>query len=197
MAGIYTTHPGFAMESATIANLKKTTGKILEQWIEIVKESGPATLKERAAWLKAQHGIGTSTATWIAERAEGKDRIREYDPETLVETMFAGPKRGLRPIYDELLRLGFKLGRDVKASPCKTMVPLYRRHVFAHIKPTTRTRIDLGLALGSTKATGPLIDTGGLAKGDRVTHRVPIESVAQIDREVKHWLKTAYEMDAT
>ncbi|MDQ6701561.1 MAG: DUF5655 domain-containing protein, partial [Acidobacteriota bacterium] len=105
-------------------------------------------------------------------------------------------KSGLKPIYDELLRLGFSLGEDVKASPCKTMVPLYRRHVFAQIKPTTRTRIDLGLALGKTEASGLLIDTGGLAKGDRITHRIAIESLAAINREVKQWLKTAYQMDA-
>ncbi len=77
MFGKYTIHPGFAMEAASIKNLPTTTGKTLEQWIEIVKECGPATLKERAAWLKNHHGIGTNTVTWIAERAEGKDRIRD------------------------------------------------------------------------------------------------------------------------
>ena len=49
---------------------------------------------------------------------------------------------------------------------------------------------------GTTKAGGRLIDTGGLAKGDRITHRIPIQSLAEIDDEVKRLLKTAYEMDA-
>jgi hypothetical protein len=40
-----------------------------------------------------------------------------------------------------------------------------------------------------------LIDTGGLAKKDRITHRVEIASVDDIDNEVKKWLKKAYEMD--
>jgi hypothetical protein len=110
--------------------------------------------------------------------------------------MFAGPKAALRPIYDELLRLGLRQGKDVKACPCKTIVPLYRHHVFAQIKPTTRTRIDLGFALKDTPSTGRLLDTGGLAKGDRITHRIPITSLAEIDDEVKHWLKAAYELDA-
>jgi hypothetical protein len=43
-------------------------------------------------------------------------------------------------------------GQGVKACPCKTIVPLYRRHVIAQIKPATRTRIDFGLALGATVA---------------------------------------------
>ncbi len=76
------------------------------------------------------------------------------------------------------------------------MVPLYRNHVFAQIKPTTRTRIDLGFALGDTAARGRLIDTGGFAKKDRITHRIPITRVDEIDAEVEAWLHKAYEMDA-
>ena len=66
------------------------------------------------------------------------------------------------------------MGADVKACPCKTMVPLYREHVFAQIKPTTNTRIDLGFALAHYKGKLPkrIVDTGGLAKKDRITHRI-------------------------
>ena len=67
--------------------------------------------------------------------------------------------------------------------------------MFAEIKPTTRTRIDLGFAHGKTKTTGRLIDTGGFAKRNRITHRIPITTLAEIDDEVKRWLKTAYDLD--
>ena len=97
---------------------------------------------------------------WIAERAEGRETEIESPEaylraaENYVDAMFAGSKQALRPVYDELLRLGLGLGKDVKACPCQTMVPLYRNHVFAQIKPATRTRIDLGFALGGRKAEG-------------------------------------------
>lgn len=115
-----------------------------------------------------------------------------------VEEQYSGPKERLRPIYEELLKLGKSMGADAMACPCKTIVPLYRQHVFAHIKPTTNTRIDLGFALAHYKGKLPkrLIDTGGLAKKDRITHRIPIAAVKEIDAEVKRWLKTAYELDA-
>jgi len=76
-------------------------------------------------------------------------------------------------------------------------VPLYREHVFAQIKPTTNSRIDLGFALTYYKGKLPkrLIDTGGLAKKDRITHRIEITAADQIDDEVKKWLKTAYDLD--
>lgn len=35
----------------------------------------------------------------------------------------------------------------------------------------------------------------GLAKKDRITHRIEVKSVDEIDAEVKKWLKTAYELD--
>ncbi len=121
---------------------------------------------------------------------------QEYDPEALVEAMFAGSKAALRPLYEKLLKIGLAIGKESKACPCKTIVPLYRRHVFAQIKPTTNTRLDLGLALKTTTTPARLIDTGGKTKGDRITHRIPIETMKDIDAEVKHWLRVAYLLDA-
>ena len=79
---------------------------------------------------------------------------------------------------------------------CQTIVPIYRNHVIAQVKPATRTRIDFGFALGDTKANGRLIDTGGFAKKDRITHRIPITAPEDIDAEVRKWLKVAYDRDA-
>jgi hypothetical protein len=184
-----------------IAELPDKTGRSLEEWLKLVREEGPAGEKEQRDWLKKEHGLGTNSAWWIAERAAGKGG-EDDDPEsylraaaTWVEAMYAGPKAGLRPLHDRLLQLGRGLGPDVRVCPCKTIVPLYRQHVFAQIKPSTRTRIDLGLALGDTKAAGRLVDTGGLAKGDRITHRIPITALADIDGEVERWLKMAYDRD--
>ena len=183
-----------------VATLKQKSGRSLDEWLTLTKKSGPPTEKERREWLKNEHGLGTNTAWWLAERAEGKGVDEDPDAylqqaHQYVEEMYSGPKAGLRPIYDALLKLGLGIGKDAKACPCKTIVPLYRNHVFAQIKPTTRTRIDLGFALGARKAEGRLIDTGGYAKKDRITHRIPISSLNEIDAEVKQWLHTAYEED--
>ncbi len=194
--------PGVAMTKDWAARLPEKTGRSLEEWIRLVQKSGPPTEKERREWLKARHNLGTNAAWWIAERAEGEG-LEAGDPEAYlkaaeeyVEAMFAGGKVGLKPICERLLRTAFSLGKDVKACPCRRIVPLYRRHVFAQIKPTTRTRIDLGLALSKTKIPGRLLDTDGLAKGDRIAHRIPISALSDVDGEVKRWLKAAYDLDA-
>lgn len=192
---VYTLHPGFAMEESSMANLKERTGRTIEEWVRIVKKSGPATERERIAWLKEAHGITTNYALWIAKRVDGSGGAANYDPDAMVEAMFAGKKAGLRPIYDEMLRLAFRLGKDVRVSPCKTIVPFYRTHVFAQVKPTTATRIDIGFAFKDMKPSGKLISTVGFVKGDRITHRIPVESIHEIDAGVEKWLKHAYESD--
>jgi hypothetical protein len=199
---LYSPHPGIEYARSVLANFERTTGKSIEAWVELLQTAGPADAKARREWLKAEHGVGTNMAWWIAERAEGRG-WEDTDPELYlkaapgyVEAMYAGGKAGLRPLHDRLVELGRLLGSDVKVCPCQTIVPLYRNHVFAQIKPATRTRIDFGLALGDTKATGRLLDTGGFAKKDRITHRIPITKPADIDAEVKKWLKVAYDRDA-
>ncbi|HVI72578.1 MAG TPA: DUF5655 domain-containing protein [Pyrinomonadaceae bacterium] len=198
---IYSVHPGILMTQKWVAELKQKTGRTLEEWLAHIKKAGPKAETARREWLKKEYGLGTNTAWWLAERAEGKGE-ETGDPELYlkaaegyVEEMFSGGKAGLRPIYDTLLKLGLKTGKEAKACPCQTIVPLYRNHVFAQIKPTTQTRIDMGFALGDMKPTGRLIDTGGFAKKDRITHRIPITSLDDIDDEVKHWLKVAYDRD--
>jgi hypothetical protein len=189
-----------------VETLPEKTGRSLEEWTALVKKSGPKDEKERRDWLKEKYKLGTNSAWWIAERADGKG-LEDSDPEAYLEAaekyvadMFAGPKSGLRPIYDQLLKVGLGIGKDAKACPCKTIVPLYRNHVFAQLKPTTRTRIDLGLSLGGwqvpPRLPARLIDTGGLQKKDRITHRIAISSLDDIDAEAIRWLKAAYDLDA-
>jgi hypothetical protein len=120
-----------------------------------VKKSGPPTERERREWLKQEHKLGTNSAWCIAERADGKG-TEEDSPEAYleaaeqwVEDMFSGPRAALRPVYDQLLKVALAVSKEVKACPGKTAVALYRNHVFANIKVSTNTRIDLGLALGN------------------------------------------------
>jgi len=203
-ASLYAVHPSVAMVQKEIADLQPKTGRTLEEWVAIVKKDGPTGHLARRNWLKSKHKLGNNQAWRIVERAEGKgtweDSLEEYLAAAVVyvEQQYAGKKSPLRPIYDELLKLGKSLGPDVKACPCKTMVPLYRNHVFAQIKPATNSRVDFGLCFNTYKGKLPkrLIDTGGLAKKDRITHRIELTHPSQIDADLKKWLRVAYDLDS-
>jgi hypothetical protein len=186
-----------------IDTLKTKTGRDVDEWTSLVLRKGPAGTKERVAWLKADHGFGTNSAWWIVNKSEGGAELEDGDPKQYlaraaeyVEAMFAGPRAGLRPLYDRLYELTRSVGKDIKLSPAKTIVSVYRNHVVAQIKPTTRTRIDFGLALKDMPAKDRLIDTGGFANKDRITHRIEIARAGDIDAFAEKWLRTAYEMDA-
>lgn len=187
-----------------VAELNIKTGRTLDEWIKHIKHAGPSDEKDCRGWLKSAYNMGTNTAGWLAEKAFGNPhKLAEDTPEgylalapRYVEQMYAGAKASLKPIHDEIIKLALELGDDVRICPCKTIVPLYRRHVFAQIKPATNKRIDLGFALGEEPFTSRLHDTGGLAKKDRITHSVALTSPTDLDLQVKRWLKQAYERDA-
>ena len=135
ITSIYSVHPSVAFVTNWRESLKEQTGRSLGAWLTLVKASGPPGEKERIAWLKQEHRLGTNSAIWIAQRASGKEADMD-SPETYlkaadkyVNSMFRGPYSPLRPLYDELLRLGLSMGEDVKACPCKTMVPHGQFHV--------------------------------------------------------------------
>ncbi len=198
---LYSVHPGIAMVQKWIAELPERTGKSLDQWMNLINKEGPKTEEARRDWLKSEHKFGTNNASWLAQRSVGK-ATEDDDPdlylqaaEKYVKAMFAA-KPDLVPIYEKVLELGLALGKDVKACPCQTIVPLYRKNVFAQLKPTTKTRLDLGFCLRGVPFTDRLVDTGGTAKKDRITHRIGLTSVKEIDGEVKRRFKQAYEMDS-
>ena len=200
---IYDVHPAVAYVGTIIENLPSKTGKSIQQWVRLAGRSKYTEERELRSWLKSEYQLGGTTAAIIAEHTLGDTEL--HDPNAYlssaaiaVDKMYAGKKCALRPIHDALIDLGKSLGKDVRVCPCKTMVPLYRKHVFAEIKPATQKRVDFGLALKGVKRRIPkrLAATGGLAKGDRITHRFALESVADIDKQVHEWLRLAYEMDA-
>lgn len=202
-SSLYSVHPGVAMVQKWIAELKAKTGRSLEEWLRHIKSAGPPDEKACRDWLKSAYGVGTNTAWWLAEKAFGNPAgLADDSPEhylascpVYVDNMYAGPRAILRPMHDELVRLAKGLGDNVRICPCTTIVPLYRQHVFAEIKPATHKRIDLGFALGDEPFTARLVDTGGRAKKNRITHRVALTSPADIDLQVKRWLREAYERD--
>lgn len=206
-ARAYDLHPGIKMMANWVATLKDKTGRSVDEWVKLLHKEGPETEEERRDWLKKEHKLGTNAAWWLAERSFGKGD-EEDTPEgylkiapVYVDRMYAGAKAHLRPVHDALVAAGRAVAQDVKICPCETIIPMFRNHVFAQIKPSTRTRIDLGFALGPLVKSGKRIphrlqDTGGFAKKDRITHRMAITSLGDIDDDVKKWLKKAYDLDA-
>ncbi len=138
--------------------------------------------------LKAK--TGRSAEEWAI-------RLRAAAAPSYVEAQYSGKKAALHPLFEGIVGLVRGLGSDIKVCPCETMVPFYRNHVFAQVKPFA-SRLDLGVALGDPATvqdpSGRLKDTGGFAKKDRITRRLEITREADLGIALP-WLRRAYERD--
>jgi hypothetical protein len=177
------------MANAMIANLKEKTGKTLDQWIAIAKKTGAAKHGEIVKMLKTEHGMTHGYANLVAHKTLKSDAGSTGDTGDLVAAQYAGDKASLKPIYDALIKAAEKCGA-VEIAPKKAYVSLRRSKQFAIIQPSTRTRVDLGLNLQGEPATGRLEKSGSF--NAMVSHRVRLEKAADVDKDVKAWIRKAW-----
>jgi len=188
----YSPHPGLMKEGDDKEKLRAATGKTFDEWVALARKSGPKTQRECRAWLQKEHGHKMREAWWIATAAVADDDQPSYSsPELLVDALYSGPKAALRPVHEKVVDAALACGADVIATSCKTMVPLYRKHVFAELKPVNDS-VEVGLSLGDVPAKGRLLPPDGRQPGDRLTHRVLLAKESDVDAEFKGWLATAY-----
>lgn len=198
----YDIHPGVAIVKKWTDELPAKTGRTLDEWAEFVRAHAPEDRKERIAWLKEKHGLGSNTAGWVADYTtdkatwDGDPKVYLKQAEAYVDAMFVKGKEWQRPVFEAVIAEVRKLGADVKVCPCKTMVPFYRRREFAHVKPATKTRLELGLALPGVPYTGRLKANPRADDKDRHHHLIELTGVPDVDAEVRKWLRAAYDADA-
>ncbi len=104
---------------------------------------------------------------------------------------YAGDKAALKPIYERLVAIAAGFGPDVTLQPRNTYVALARKKQFCVIKPSTKTRVDVGLKLPGKAVTGRLVEAANLGSGS-MTHKVSLTKVEQIDEQLISWMQEAY-----
>lgn len=184
-----------SMGDPLIRNLPKRTGRTLEEWLDLLRVEGPSGHYQRLEWLATEHGLGPFTAAVIVERATNGEPGEAPTQQAVLAAQYAGLRAKLRPILDALLEAADALGDDVAVNVRQLFVTLTRRTLFAAIQPSTRTRVDLGLALGDHPTTERLQASTGFG-GGVITRRVGLHSVADVDDEVLGWLQQAYALDS-
>ena len=170
-----------------IDNMPEKTGKSLAEWLKVLKENSFEKHSLAVKFLKEEHGVPHGYANTIVslskEEAVGSD--------DLITAQYAG-KESLKPIYEKLIAIVSSLGDDVTISPKKGSVSVLRKHQFALIKPSTKTRIDLGLKLKGIEPQGLLEPSGPF--GTMCTHRIQLMDISNLNDDVRKWLSKAYEL---
>ena len=175
-------------EITMIENLRKNTGKSLEQWIAIVNKEKLEKHGQIVKFLKEHHefthGFANLVALKTAEAAKPVD-----EEEDLVQKQYEG-KEHFRPLYDRLIKEILKFGPDIEVAPKKAYVSLRRKKQFALLQPLSKTRFEIGVILKDQPAAGKL--QAITAPNAMCSHKITLSSEQDIDNEILKWLKAAY-----
>ncbi|NAS11105.1 DUF4287 domain-containing protein [Poritiphilus flavus] len=168
-----------------IANMPEKTGKSLEEWKKILRQKSFSKHSDAMNFLKKEHGLTHGFANTIVLLS----KEQQDSAEELLTKQYQG-KENLIPIYEKLVEVVETFGGDVVKTPKKSSVSIIRKKQFALIKPATKSRIDLGLKLRNTPASGRLGNSGPF--GTMCTHRVQLTAPDEVDEELIIWLRAAY-----
>ncbi len=180
-----------AAEETQWRNIEAQTGKSRATWITLANRQGFEKHGALMAWLKTEMGLTHGNANLVAIRAREAAAGAPPAGGDLLAAQYAGAKAGLKPIYDAVHAAVLALGPELEFAPKKAYMSLRRKKQFALIQPTTATRLDLGLVLKGAAPQGRLEASASFSA--MCTHRVRLESVAQVDTELKRWLTQAFD----
>lgn len=178
---------------AAVANLKQRTGRSLEEWVQVVMDSGidPHDLKAVRRWLKEEHGAKVNTRWHVAEAAARAAGWKRPGVEAFIDQQFSGSKVGMRPLFDRLRALIEDLGDDVAVQGRGGYTPFVRARQFAAVA-ATRTRLDVGLRFTDPPDSELIVPSKGPGMG---SHKLTLERPDQLTDEVEELLKVAYEQN--
>lgn len=167
--------------------LKQQTGEGLDIWNQKVKDADPTDDVGLRRWL-AENGVTGYAATVLVMEHFGYPDWASATADELVDNQYAD-REALRPIYEAILLAMAEIG-EFTIQTRKTYVSLVTpRRTFARIKPSTKSRLDLGLRLDGQEPGGRL-KPSKLQETMRV--QLSFNDIEQFDDEARSWLKRAY-----
>ena len=183
------------MMGAVSASLAARTGRSLDEWVALVQASGIDPLDQNTVrrWLRSEHGVPQNSQWAIADAAARAAGWERPSAAQYIDDQYSGAKAALRPIYDALAAAIGELGNDVTVEGRGTYTPFVRGRQFAAIAPASRDRVDLGLRFTDPPPAARLQPAS--APG-QATHKVALRGVDDVDDEVRHLLRVAYEQNA-
>lgn len=172
------------------ANIAGKTGKTVQEWVQTVKAEALEKHGQIVKFLKSDHGFTHGYANFVAHKTL-KSSSLDAEDDDMVAAQYSGPKAELRPIYERLVSLVQGFGEGAELAPKKSYVSLRHNKQFGLIQPSTKTRVDLGLVLKGIEPSGRLEASGSF--NSMVTHRVRLEDISQVDKQVAAWLREAFD----
>lgn len=171
-----------------LKNIEARTGKSLAELKAMLAGCGLAKVAEQRSWLMQALAMGYGDANAVVLLAK-EPAAAPADP---LDTIYAGPKAGLRALHEALMAEIRRLG-PFETAPKQKYLSLRRNKQFAMLGPATRDQLELGLNARELPDHPRLKK---LAPGGMCQATVRISAADEIDPTLMGWLRTAYDAAA-
>jgi hypothetical protein len=179
------------MRTSITERLLRQTGHDVTWWNgQIAEQGGLGDEAALRAWLRERGVTGYQQMLLVLETFGYPDYLLASAGD-LIEAQYAD-RQALRPVFEAVLAAAATLG-DIEVQARKTYTTLLTpRRTFAAVRPTTKTRVDVGLRIDGAEPGGRLLD-GRNTAGGTVNLRLALSSVEDLDDEAVGLLRRAYE----
>jgi hypothetical protein len=163
------------------ANLEKNTGRSLDQWRQVMVTCPETAPRARAAWLKAEHGLGANHAAQILDACRPTDAPGWDEPAELRAALWRDASSLSILQAAEHVAAGHP---DVISGQRKGYTAFSRAVQFAAMRPLKGGQARLGLKLdpGVSARLSPSI--GRESWSERLTAVVDLSGPADVDAEI-------------
>jgi hypothetical protein len=182
------------MMAVVTTSMAARTGRSLEDWVALVRESGPDPLDQRSvrAWLRDVHGVPQNSQWAIADAAATAAGWQRPDVDGYTDALYHGARAHLRPIHDAIVALAEGLGEDARREGRGSYIPVVRRTQFMAVAPGPRNTVRVGFRFRDTPPDDERLSP---AKGfAQATHWLHLAADADEDdlRSLEPLLEAAY-----
>lgn len=177
-------------EKEFIETSKEKTGKSVEQWSTIIKESGLGKQKEIMDFLKKDYGMNHLQANLMAGIFINGGKPVFIDEGNLLDNQFV-KCQDIRPLYEQVSKKIMDEFKDTQLIPKKTYISFTAKREFAaiNVKPG---EIRLGMDLGDMPFNDRVMKTKLSGPMPRISHMVVLKSMTDFDKELLELLKKSY-----
>jgi hypothetical protein len=179
-------------QQAQLDNIRKKTGKTMQELTALVKNSGLTQHGELRTMVMRELGLTYGDANALVHAAQKSDGERQAEGMTQAEVLdgiYSGAKAALRPIHEALMKEINAFG-EFEIVPKKGYISLRRKKQFAMLGPSTAKRVELGL---NVKDLPPAERLLAQPHGSMCNYVVRLTDPIQVDAELVAWTKFAYE----
>jgi hypothetical protein len=171
------------------ASLESSTGRTLEQWLEIARscpETGP---KARQRWFKETHGLGQNYFMLVMSEEKRLAGESPRDPDALRAALWSDPAAAA---IAAALQSAVEKLPDLVTGQRKTYTTWSRAYAFAAARPVRDGRVRLGLAIEPASGAG-LEPANREGWSERLKASLTLSSPSSVDAALESLLRAAWD----